>query len=162
MSPRRKARILALQLLYQTEILSSCSGMLKEDNGEEIANTLHESVNLWPFGPIPPQRERDFALELARGVLRRQSEIDERLANLAANWTLRRMLAVDRSLLRLAAYELLEERAPVAVIINEAVEIAKVFGDDKSPAFVNGMLDALAKELQRERSSSSPNSESSN
>ena len=82
--------------------------------------------------------------KLARAVWSQRSALDEKLAAAAKNWSVARMKTVDRSTLRLGAYEiLLDEKVPPAVAINEAVEIAKDFGGEESPAFINGILDGL-------------------
>jgi N utilization substance protein B len=89
---------------------------------------------------------RDFAEELALGVAARRDELDARIAVHARNWRVDRMAAVDRNVLRLAAYELLHTETPASVVIDEAVDLARDFGGERSPAFVNGVLDALARE----------------
>ena len=92
-----------------------------------------------------PEAAKAFAKELVCGVAEDMGAIDERLRAAARNWRLERMAVVDRSVLRLAAYELLHTETPVAVVIDEAVRMAKRFGDDPSPAFVNGVLDGVAR-----------------
>ena len=87
-----------------------------------------------------------------RGVLENIKEIDNRIQNLAANWDLSRMAGVDRSVLRLAAYEMIyRDDIPPVVAINEAVDIAKKFSTDESGKFVNGILDNMAARLSRPR-----------
>lgn len=130
---RRKGRTLALQLLYQIEI------------GKGTLEDIDELVEAWPFGPPPDRPARAMAVELVRGVLERKDDLDARIAAVAQHWSLSRMLAVDRNLLRLATYELRATDTPAPIVINEAIELAKLFGDDHSPRFVNGILDALAK-----------------
>jgi N utilization substance protein B len=89
-----------------------------------------------------------FTLGLYDGVAAHAAEIDRRLSEAAVNWQLRRMAAVDRNLLRLSAYELLyTPETPPAVVLNEAVELARRYGDADSPAFVNGVLDRLYRGL---------------
>ena len=91
-----------------------------------------------------------FADPLIRGVLEHQAKIDEELQKHAKNWSLQRMAAVDRNVLRLAAYEMLfREDIPPIVSINEAVDIAKKFSTHDSGKFVNGILDQIRKELMR-------------
>lgn len=140
MSSRRKARTLALQLLYQID--------LRRSDPEEI----DAIVAAWPFEPQPAPPEREMALRLVHGTVQHRDEIDQHLAALAEHWSLERMLAVDRNLLRLAGYEILYTDTPVPVAINEALEIAKLFGDEKSPAFINGLLDGLARRVRKSRS----------
>ena len=86
-----------------------------------------------------------FARELALGVEAHRAEIDGHISACARNWRLERMAAVDRNVLRLATYELLHSDTPYTVVIDEAVELAREFGSEPSPAFVNGVLDAVAR-----------------
>ncbi len=81
-----------------------------------------------------------------QGIFRDIALIDERLNKVSTNWPMDRMPALDRAVLRLAMYELLEGKVPVKVVLNEAIELAKKYGTEKSPKFVNGILDQLAKE----------------
>ena len=85
----------------------------------------------------------EFALGLLWGTRRNRPELDTMLVSRADNWSLRRMAATDRNILRLAAYELLFTETPGRVVINEAVELAKRFGSRQSAQFVNGVLDGL-------------------
>ena len=85
----------------------------------------------------------EFAMSLLRGTRRNRPELDELLGSRADNWSLRRMAATDRNILRLAAFELLYTSTPDRVVINEAVELAKRFGSKQSAQFVNGVLDSL-------------------
>jgi N utilization substance protein B len=88
-----------------------------------------------------------FAKELVLGVEAHREEIDARIVRHARNWRLERMAAVDRNVLRLASYELLYTPTPHSVVIDEAVELAREFGSEPSPAFTNGVLDAIARAL---------------
>jgi len=99
-----------------------------------------------------PEGARAFAKELVLGVASRRAEIDAVLASHARRWRVSRMAAVDRNILRLAVYELMHTDSPTAVVIDEAVELAARFGGDRSPAFVNGILDAAARSVRGERS----------
>lgn len=129
MGMRRRGRELALQMLYQHELAGN--------NIETIVSSFEELQQA-------PAATRDFAAALARGTLDRRDEIDARLAEQADNWRLDRMAAVDRNILRLAMYELLfAPDTPPAVVIDEAVEIAKRFGSERSSQFVNGVLDGF-------------------
>ena len=87
----------------------------------------------------------EFGLSLFNGVQRNRQELDELLAAKAANWSLNRMAATDRNVMRLAAYEILFTETPGPVAINEAVELARRFGSAQSSQFVNGILDRLLK-----------------
>ncbi|WP_373049376.1 transcription antitermination factor NusB [Vulgatibacter sp.] len=88
---------------------------------------------------------RDFAEKLVRGVVVHRSELDDAIQAQSENWRLERMARVDRNVLRLGLYELLHTETPARVVINEAVEVARTFGGENSPSFVNGLLDKLAR-----------------
>jgi N utilization substance protein B len=95
---------------------------------------------------------RAAAERLARGAQSHAEEIDVAIARAATNWRLDRIAAVDRNILRIGAYELMmEPETPAAVVLDEAVEMAKRFGEAGSPAFVNGVLDAILGQLQGRR-----------
>lgn len=101
-------------------------------------------------GPVPAEVRR-FAEELVVGIADHLEPIDGAISSLSTNWTVGRMARVDRALLRLAAFELLYcPDTPASVILNEAIEIAKRYGTKESPAFVNGLLDQLAKTHRKE------------
>ncbi len=126
---RRGARERALELLYEAEA-----------KGVGVDQVLAEL----PLAPVP------LAVELVRGFETHRDEIDDRLGRLVApKWSLERLAAVDRAVLRIGSYELAEatDRTP-AVIINEAVVLARRFGTDDSPRFVNGVLSAVAAEVR--------------
>jgi N utilization substance protein B len=98
-----------------------------------------------------PEHAREFANDLVRGTRARMEEIDAILAPRAQNWRLERMAVLDRLVLRMATYELLADPAtPAKVVINEAIELARTYSGDEAVAFVNGVLDAVRKELGRE------------
>ncbi len=131
MGVRRRARELALQMLYQHE--------LSGETPEAIQSDFEE----WKGAPEAAQR---FADELLRGTLEHLEEIDGLLARQTAHWKLDRLAAVDRNILRIAMFELLyHEETPPAVVIDEAIEIAKRFGAEESSRFVNGVLDGFLK-----------------
>jgi len=128
---RRRARELALQLLYQYELTDS--------SPEEMQLGFEEWQNAGAG-------VRDFADRLLRGTLAKIPEIDAELAKQTAHWRLERLAAVDRNILRLAMYELIfDSGTPHAVVIDEAIEIAKKFGAKDSGRFVNGVLDGFVK-----------------
>jgi N utilization substance protein B len=134
---RRRGRELALQMLYQHELA-----------GTDLERIFSEFEEL----RLAPASTREFAINLVRGVAAQRDELDARLAKQTDHWRLERMAAVDRNILRLALYELLFAReTPSLVVIDEAVEIAKRFGSERSSQFVNGILDGV---LQRERAAS--------
>ncbi len=96
-----------------------------------------------------PDGSREFARELAVSVRGRIAQIDAAIVRHARNWRLVRMAVVDRNILRIGSYELEFTDTPVAVVLNEAVDLARRFGSDASPAFVNGILDAIAHDVRR-------------
>ena len=129
MGVRRRGRELALQILYQNDIAGTAV--------DEIFAAFEELQQA-------PDAARDFAVLLVRGVMSRRQEIDGHLGGQADHWRLERMAAVDRNILRLALYELLFDReTPPAVVIDEAVEVAKRYGSERSSKFVNGVLDGF-------------------
>lgn len=129
MSTRRRVREVVLQLLYEDD--------LNPEQNVQVASQFLES-RLHHNGPLV-----EFARELWRNVLKHRWEIDKALSSKAANWSLRRMAAIDRNILRLGAYEILMTNTPGRVVINEAVELAKRYGDRQSGQFVNGILDRI-------------------
>ena len=136
-APRRASRELALQALYAADVAGRDG---RAPPVEEVFDAVAENFDL-------PEGARAFAKELVCGVAARRDELDERIAAQARNWRLTRMAAVDRNVLRLATYELVATDTPVSVVLDEAVELARRFGDDPSPGFVNGVLDAVARAL---------------
>jgi N utilization substance protein B len=134
---RRRSRRAALQALYASDLQTRAA---RAPEAPEVAlDALAEHFELAPGA-------RAFAKELVLGVAAPRAEIDARLRSVARNWRLERMAQVDRNLLRLAAFEILFLGTPAAVAIDEAVELAHEFGDDASPRFVNGVLDALVRQ----------------
>ncbi|MCL2744355.1 MAG: transcription antitermination factor NusB [Planctomycetaceae bacterium] len=127
---RSAVRMVVFQLLYQEE--------LNPGSREQFSDTVFQN-ELPQHKPL-----QDFAALLLNGIIEKQEEIDKAVAEVALNWTLTRMTAVDRCILRLAAYEIMFTETPKAVVINEAVELAKKFGTNESAAFVNGILDKLS------------------
>ena len=125
---RRDARERALSLLYEAELKEMAPAALLAD---------------LPLQPEP------FVADLVQGVGANQARIDGLIARYAIDWTIDRMPAVDRNLLRLAVYELLERSdVPLAAVISEAVELAKRFSTDESGRFVNGVLSSVAAEVR--------------
>jgi transcription antitermination protein NusB len=139
-SGRRRAREAALQMLYQWEV-----GRSSADESVATYWPVHDA------DPELPDPLRDFANRLVRGTVARVKELDAILTAHAQNWRVERMAVIDRLVLRLAIYELLAEaETPARVIINEALELARTYSGDEAVGFVNGILDAVRKELQRE------------
>ena len=133
---RHLGRVAALQLLYQREV------------GGAAGAVLDEAVRAyWGEHPAPEAR-RVFATTLLQGTIEGLDRIDPLIEAAADNWRLSRMAVVDRTILRLAVYELLAAAAPPAVVIDEALELAKTFSGDQSAGFVNGVLDAVKRTLE--------------
>ncbi len=130
MATRRRAREIVLQLLYEADInpggrsAESCRAFIRSRMQGRNALT-------------------DFADALLQGTLEHRDEIDAAISKLAAHWTISRMAVPDRNVLRLGGYEILFSDTPGRVAVNEAVVLAKRYGDKNSPRFVNGVLDRL-------------------
>ena len=136
MGARRKARELALQMLFQHDM----SG----NKPDQIIDTFEELQK-------SKANTHEFAIKIFRGTVTFMTEIDEMIQNQAENWRLSRMAAVDRNIIRMSVYEFLhEDDTPKLVIIDEAIEIAKRFGTQKSPQFINGILDGILKRYNLE------------
>ena len=135
MRKRTRARECALQVLYQMDITSD----KPEDSLKNYWLENEESAEI-----------KDFAESIVNGTRDKKDEIDKLITKYAQNWTLLRMAVVDRNIMRMAIYELLHcPDIPPKVCINEAVELAKKFGDAESGKFVNGILDRIHKEAQK-------------
>jgi N utilization substance protein B len=130
---RSKARECAFQILYQWDIT------------KEPIDAVIDSF--WRVRSGTPQAMA-MAERLARGAQREVPRLDAAIAENASNWRLERIAAVDKNILRLGAYELTREDTPPKVVIDESIEIAKRFGEADSPAFVNGVLDAIMKKAK--------------
>jgi transcription antitermination protein NusB len=131
MGARRKARELALQMLYQHDM----SG----NTPDTILSTFEDLQKSKP-------NTREFATRIFKGTVDNLQKIDEMIAQQADNWRLSRMAVVDRNIIRMSIYEFLHENdTPKLVIIDEAIEIAKKFGTQKSSQFINGILDGILK-----------------
>ncbi len=142
MGIRRAGRIIALQSLYQIEI------------AEKTIDEIESFVKDYPLLNISPeekkeeflQKSKEFAIELVRTVIEKKNEIDSIIPNYLKNWSYDRILVIDRNILRIGVTELFyREDIPYKVTINEAIELAKRFGDEKSGGFVNGVLDNIVK-----------------
>jgi N utilization substance protein B len=131
MGARRKARELALQMLYQHD--------LSGNTPEAIVSTFEDLQKSKP-------NTREFATKIFQGTVDNLEKIDEMIVQQADNWRLSRMAVVDRNIIRMSIYEFLHEHdTPKLVIIDEAIEIAKKFGTQKSSQFINGILDGILK-----------------
>ena len=130
MKARRKARAVALQALYETDCTTHPAELVIEQRLEEQ--------------PLSAELD-DFARRLMAGVLGRAELVDELIHKHAPEWPLDQMAIIDRNILRMAIWEFAVDRqTPLKVAINEAVELAKLYGSDSAPRFINGVLGALA------------------
>lgn len=136
MGKRRSSRELALKFLYQTEL-----------NVGDISEQMEIFLKAFPS----QEDVEKYMIELVETIRRHQTEIDELLEKYSENWSLSRMTVIDRNTLRIATAELLFRKdVPPKVAIDEALEIAKKFGSEDSPDFVNGVLDRIKKEIEKE------------
>ena len=147
MSRRSRAREAVLQILYQDDLNT---GRRLDPDEAFLNERLRQDEDLV-----------NFAKDLLRGVRIHRREVDEKLSQLAANWSLGRMAATDRNALRIGAYEILFADTPGRVAVNEAVELAKKYGAKHSAPFVIGVLDRLmhSPDLDPSTSDESPGSE---
>lgn len=128
---RHEARETAFKMLFQMDVGNNDFAMAE--------HTLTESKLKGGY--------KAFALDLVRGVREQQFELNEYLNKFTKGWEIDRLAAVDRNLVKLAMYEMLQEQTPANIVINEAVELAKVFGTAESPSFVNAVLDGFYKKV---------------
>ena len=130
MKPRTRARSLALQVLYEVDIAKHHPADIYKLRLEEM--------------PLPDELS-DFARQIIFGVIPLASTLDEYIAKYAPEWPLDQIAAIDRNILRMALWEFaVYQNTPIKVAINEAVELAKQYGSDSAPRFINGVLGALA------------------
>ena len=130
MSTRRKARAMALQALYEIDLV-------KHDE-EAVVSKRVTAVEL-------SEENRSFIRGLVNGIIQRREEIDGYIRKFATAWPLEQLSIIDRNILRLAIFEVLfDNEVSVKVAINEAVELAKKFGSDNSPKFINGVLGSVS------------------
>ena len=127
---RRKARATALQALYEFDAV--------EHQVEAVITRLLAEGEL-------SEENRSFCSELVTGVIKNKKQIDEHIHSFAPAWPIAQIPVIDRNILRLAIFEILfDNRVPVKVCINEAIELAKYFGSDNSPKFINGVLGSVS------------------
>jgi N utilization substance protein B len=132
---RRKARELALQVLYQCET-----------TGQDCDQALFLVLENFQAN----RKAVDYALELLRGIAGRRAEIDSLIREHSAHWRLERMTLVDAAILRIGVFELIARPdVPATVVINEALEVAARYSSDDASSFINGILDAVRKKLGR-------------
>lgn len=127
---RHQARVLALQALFELDT---------------VGHAPAETIARWAAENKARDEVQAYALELVEGVLRHRVQIDQTIQDRAPAWPLDQVAAVDRNILRLAIYEILiDNKVPMRAAINEAVELAKEFGGESSPKFVNGVLGSIS------------------
>jgi N utilization substance protein B len=131
-----RSRALALQLLYAWDLPESANGGSPEASWGRVLALVR---------PSPKVEERGLALALA--VVESRPRLDQHIERAAERWRIERLGIVDRNVLRLGAFEIESDGAPVRVVIDEAVRLAHWFGGAKSPSFVNGVLDRIARDL---------------
>jgi N utilization substance protein B len=134
---RRKARVKALQALYEIDSV-----------GHNVAEVLGRQTEDDPL----EEESAIFMKELVEGVLSNEAEIDRVIEIYAPAWPVAQMALVDRNILRLAIFEILfNNKVPVKVVINEAVDLAKMFGGDNTPKFINGVLGTVSAQSGKKR-----------
>jgi N utilization substance protein B len=143
---RRRGREVALQVLYALD-LAMRGGPWGDSETEAVAASQSAFDRVTEHFEVPAVSVA-FGRRLVGGVASTLDELDACIARHSKNWRVSRMAAVDRNVLRLATWELRGLDTPVAVVIDEAVDLARRFGSETSPAFVNGILDAIARELR--------------
>jgi N utilization substance protein B len=133
MKTRRRARRITLEILYEADLAN-------HDSAEVLARRLDEH-------PLETAGI-DFVYKLVNGVIDHMSGMDALITRYAPEWPLDQMAVIDRNVLRIAIFEfLIDSDTPVKVAINEAVELAKLYGSDSSPRFINGVLGSLAEQI---------------
>ena len=137
MGSRRKSRELALQILFELDT-----------NQSDVQKAIDQFWKNFDY----PEDLREFSERLVEGVAEHLEEIDRLIKKHAKNWSLSRIDRVDRNIMRAAIFELAHcPDIPPKVAINEAIELSKKFGSEKSPSFVNGILDKIAQEIKKDR-----------
>ena len=136
MGHRRKAREVALQVLYEMDILKV--------DAKEAIQLFWDNFNV-------PDNVKDFSVHLIEGTWDRLEEIDKVIKDCSENWSLDRMAKVDKSILRMSVFELLYcDDIPPKVTLNEAIDLGKEYGSENSGSFINGILDALYAKIRSE------------
>jgi len=139
MGSRRKARECALQMLFAADFADAVPEEVLQTYWVELGDSETEET------------AREFATRLAAGTLAHVEALDERIRSRAEHWRIPRMAIVDRNILRLAVYEFLYEPTPRTVAINEALEIARRFSTYEATQFINGILDAIKRDLDEQQ-----------
>jgi transcription antitermination protein NusB len=137
MAARHRSRQRALQVLYQCD--------LRKQSVDDAIASFYDTLYSEEEESKPGRDE--FMEDLARGTSEMAGDIDRRISEKAENWKLDRMPLVDRNVLRMAIYEMSRKETPPAVVIDEALELARQFSGDESVSFINGVLDAVHRDL---------------
>lgn len=138
MAARHRSRQRALQVLYQWD--------MTKQPVEQAISSFYDTLYSDESDQNEDKPDRDeFMEELAKGTSEMATDIDNRITSKSANWRLERMPTVDRNILRMAIYEMGREETPAAVVIDEALELARQFSGEESVPFINGILDAVHK-----------------
>jgi transcription antitermination protein NusB len=141
MRGRRKAREIALQVLYSLNFVNI---------------DVQKALDLFWGNFVAPKAAKEFAASLVQGTWEHKEELDRLIAGCSDNWSLGRMSKVDVSILRMAVFEFLYcDDIPPKVTLNEAIDLGKIFGSENSGSFINGILDALNLKLSREHADTS-------
>jgi N utilization substance protein B len=135
---RRQSREKAVQVLFSIDMTQAEPKQVLEhvlEDDEEQQEVTEKNV--------------EFLTELVEGTIAHQADIDQKISQYLRGWTIGRLANVDRAILRLAGYEMMyRDDIPIKVTLNEAIELAKVFGTDDSPKFINGVLSSLVRDLE--------------
>ncbi|MGH9720707.1 MAG: transcription antitermination factor NusB [Bryobacteraceae bacterium] len=137
MASRRRARQRALQILFQWDA--------RRESVDDAICAYYDSLYSEET-EVPPKRD-SFVDQLVHGVVGKLAEVDDRISRHTEHWRIERMPCVDRNVLRLAVYEMMDLGTPQAVVIDEALELARRYSGEESVHFVNGVLDAVGREL---------------
>ena len=140
MAARHKSRQRALQVLYQWD--------MTKQPVEKAISSFYDTLYSEEESSADGEHD-EFMEELAKGASQMADDIDHRIAAKSENWKLERMPTVDRNILRLAIYEMSRQETPAAVVIDEALELARQFSGEESVSFINGVLDAVHKDTCR-------------
>ena len=141
LTPRRMAREWAMQFLFQNDVRES------ELDNDDLVLFWSQLQNA-PVGKREKEfnSAKDFAEQLIRGVFENKASLDDSVQKFSEKWSIGRMSVTDRNILRIGAYEIIHSDLPAQIIINEAVEISKSFGDKDSPKYINAILDNIRKD----------------
>ena len=153
MKSRTRARSLALQVLYEVDMTGHLPGVVLEQRLEEMQ----------PDGQVELSSELvEFTRQIIGGIIPIAEKMDNVIATFAPEWPFDQIAAIDRNILRIATWEFaISSNTPVKVAINEAVELAKLYGSDSAPRFINGVLDRVRRDLETQAQQLSDHSETS-